>query len=95
MDLGIAVEEQTKGATVSEVSLGSSEISSKSPAVENDSLADEKCQDVEAARGEECRKSGSRARRLYRFLRIVVFTVYRQLLTSICIINPGHINQRF
>lgn len=87
MDLGITVEEQTKGATVSEISLGSSGSSSKSPAVENASLADKKCQNVEAARGKECRAPGSRARNLCRFLRIVVFTVYRQLLTSICIIN--------
>jgi hypothetical protein len=50
MDLGITVEEQTKGATVSEISLGSSGSSSKSPAVENASLADKKWQDVEAAR---------------------------------------------
>jgi NAD(P)H-flavin reductase len=91
MDLGISVEEQTKGATFFEVSLGSSTDSTKSPALEVASLADEKSKDGEAAcaeeRSEECRAPGSRARRSYRFLRIVVFTVYRQLLTSICIIN--------
>jgi len=76
---------------VSEVSFSSIKDSSKSPDTEIASLADEKDQDVEAAcaneRGEESSAPWSRARRSYHFLRIVVFTVYRQLLTSICIIN--------
>jgi len=76
---------------VSKVSLRSIEDISKSPATEIASLADKKDQDVEAAcaneRSEDSSAPWSRARRLYHLLRIVVFTVYRQLLTSICIIN--------
>lgn len=91
MDLSISMKEQCERATVSEVSLSSSEGSSKSPAIEIDSLVDEKGQDVEAAcakeRVEASSTPRSRARKLYHFLCIAVFTVYRQLLTLICIIN--------
>ena len=87
MDLDIPMEKQNKDAGVSDVSLCSSEDVSKTPAVEIASLADERGQECENQRGEESRATRSRARRLYHFLRIVAFTVYRQLLTLICIVN--------
>jgi NAD(P)H-flavin reductase len=91
MDLSVFTKDQAKDAIVSEVSLGSSTDSSKSPTVEVASLTDKKSKDIEAAcaddRGDKFRASRSRTRRLHHFLRTVVFTVYRQLLTLICIIN--------
>lgn len=91
MDISIYMKEQFEGTAVSEISFGEVEDVSKSPATEIASLADKKGQDVEAAcankRGEDLRAHRSRARQLFRLLRIVVFTVYRQLLTSVCMIN--------
>ena len=87
MNLGISVEKQLKDSSVSEVSLCPSEDVSKSPAIEIASIADESGQECANERGKESRATRSRARRLYHFLRIVAFTVYRQLLTLICIVN--------
>ena len=76
---------------MSEVSLRSIKDVSKSPDTGIASLADEKDQDIEAAcaneRSEKSSALWSRARRSCPFLRKVVFTVYRQLLTFICIVN--------
>jgi hypothetical protein len=82
-----AMEKQQKDASVSEVSLSSSEDVSKSPAIEIASLAFESGKECADEQGKESRATRSRARRLYHFLRIVAFTVYRQLLTLICIVN--------
>ena len=91
LDFSVSMKDHNDDATASEVSLDLSERSSKSPTVEIASLADEKRQDIEAAcadgQGEDPSAPWSQPRQLYHFLRIVVLTVYRQLLTLICIIN--------
>lgn len=91
MDPSISIEKQREGSTVSEVSLRSIEDISKPHGTEIASLGDEKDQDIEAACANERRENPitpwNRSRQSYRFLRTVVFTVYRQLLTLICIIN--------
>ena len=85
------MKEQHKDATVSEVSLGSSGDSLRSTAIEIAFSANEKDRVVEAIRQNERSDAlevpRSRARELYHVMRIVVFTVYRQLLTLVCIIN--------
>ena len=90
MDHSISMKKQCEDATVSEVSFCSIEVS-KLPDTEIAFLANENDHDVEGAfaieRSEESSAPWSRARQSYHFLRIVAFTVYRELLALICITN--------
>lgn len=87
----ISTKNQHVCTTVTGTSLASFEDLSTAPGVDVSSFTSDKGSDVEATHAEEraevflVHRSG--VRRLYDFLRTVVFTVYRQLLTIVCLAN--------